>query len=170
MNRIFGFAAAAAAILPLAEAPAQTLQPPTQPAFPLEYAVKFVCGRNVPFQPPLPSMALGFYFTIVNIHNPNQGAELTWKVSLAAVEKAGPVTAFKPFMGLKYDQSMDLDCNSIRKWLAANNIPAPPLMTGFLVIQSHRELDVVAVYSAAPQNTNQVQTLHTERVAFRKVQ
>ena len=190
MNRIVKLAcvtAAVAALLPMTTAAAQPeaaaqpratagpvpppppiLQPPTAPVFPLEYAVKFVCGRNAPALPS-PQLATGLYFTIINIHNPNKGAELTWKVSLAALEHAGPMTAFQPFMGLKYDQSMDLDCNSIRKWLSANGIAAPPLFTGFVVIQAHRELDVVAVYTAAPQTTGQVETLHTERVPVRKV-
>jgi hypothetical protein len=183
MNRILKLAcvtAAVAALLPMTTAAAQpraagpvpppppVLQPPTAPALPLEYAVKFVCGRNVPTVP-LPQLATGFYFTIINIHNPNIGVELTWKVSLAALDQAGLMTAFQPFMGLKYDQSMDLDCNSIRKWLSANTIPVPPLFTGFVVIQANRELDVVAVYTAAPQTTGQVETLHSERVPVRKV-
>lgn len=163
-------AAAVAAVLPVAKAPAQpALRPPTTPMAPLEYAVKFVCGVNVRSREPLPQLATGAYYTIINIHNPNLGAELTWKVSLAALDKPGLMTPFNPFMGLKYDQSMDLDCNSIRQWLSAHSIPALPLITGFVVIQTHRELDVVAVYTAAPADTNQVQTLHTERVPVRKV-
>lgn len=142
-----------------------------QPVAPLEYAVKIVCGRNPPVQPPPPQLAPGQYFTIVNIHNPNEGAKLTWKVSLAELNKPGAVSPFQPMFGLKYDESIDFDCTSVRKWLSANNIPAPALMTGFLVIQSHQELDVVAVYTAGAATPNglQVVTLHTERVPLRKL-
>lgn len=146
-------------------------QPPREPVAPLEYAVKIVCGRNPAVQPPPPQLAPGQYFTIVNIHNPNLGAKLTWKASAALLDKPGPVTPFKPMFGLAYDESIDLDCTSVRKWFAANNLPVPALLTGFLVIQSHQELDVVAVYTAGAASPNglQVVTLHTERVPLRKL-
>jgi hypothetical protein len=168
IRSIVSLAALAALTLPsLAEAQPK---PPTKPMFPLEYAVKFVCGGNIRSKVPLPLLATGRYYTAINIHNPNFGAELTWKVSLAALDKPGEISPFNPFIGLKYDESMDLDCNSIRQWLSANSIPAPPLITGFVVIQTHRELDVVSVYTAGPESTNEVQTLHTERVPVRRVQ
>ena len=92
-------------------------QPPTKPVAPLEYAVKIVCGRNPVVVPPPPQLAPGQYFTIVNIHNPNPEASLTWKASLAALDKPGTMTPFRPMFGLKYDESIDFDCTSVRKWL-----------------------------------------------------
>jgi hypothetical protein len=146
--------------------------PPTKPALPLEYAAKFVCGTN-PLQGAVsPAAAAGIYYTAVNIHNPNLSNELTYKVVLAPRDKpAGLMTPFQPFMGMKYDWAFDIDCRLMRANLQQAGIPVSPtdFITGFLVIQSIRELDVVAVYTAAPGN-NQVASIHTERVQLRKVQ
>ena len=70
-----------------------------------------------------------------------------------------------------YDQALDIDCRLIRARIQQAGIPLPPaiFVTGFLVIQSREELDVVAVYSAAPVATNQVASIHTERVHVRRV-
>ena len=74
-------------------------------------------------------------------------------------------------MGLNYDQAMDIDCRLIRARFqqAGIPVPGPGFITGFVVVQSARELDVVAVYTAAPTPGNQVSSIHTERVPVRRV-
>jgi hypothetical protein len=144
--------------------------PPTQPVQPLEYAVKFVCGRVLPGAVGVLDVAPGNYLTLINVHNPNRPQEFTHKVALARLGGAGPMTGFQPYIVLPYDAALDFNCRWIASRLSAAGIAVPAFYTGFLVIQSRYELDVVAVYTAAPTNTQQVATMHTERVAVRRVQ
>lgn len=174
MTRSHGFSALALAsvlALPLSAATGQPPPPapPTGPAAPLEYAVKFVCGPNGPAVTSTLTAA-GNYYTAVNVHNPGPPQEFTYKVALAGFGAAGRMTPFQPYVTLRYDEALDFDCSWIKRRLAISGIPVPAFATGFLVIQAHRELDVVAVYTAAPNNTNQVSTMHTERVPVRRVQ
>ena len=152
-------------------ASAQPPEPPTQPVAPLEYAAKFVCSgtggtQDGPLRPP--QFSPGRYTTSINIHNPNRRADFTWKVTVAMVEFPGPMTAFKPMISLRYDQAIDIDCGAIRGWMRANGHVISALITGFVVIQSRQELDVVAVYTASPV-AGQVSSIHTERVPLRKL-
>ena len=64
-----------------------------------------------------------------------------------------------------------MDCRLIRARIQQAGIPLAPavFVTGFLVVQSSDSLDVVAVYSAAPVASNQVSSIHTERVPQRRV-
>ncbi len=149
--------------------PALPAGPPTAPVQPLEYAVKFVCGTSGgPLGGTLMTVP-GNYLTAINVHNPGPPQYVTHKVTLAAIGGAAGMTQFQPYILMRYDDALDFDCRWIRTRLTGASIPVPPLFTGFLVIQSRRELDVVAVYSAAPSNTNQVATMHTERVPVRRV-
>jgi len=131
--------------------------PPPPPPLPssYEYAVKFVCGRG---PSPAGPVAPGFYFTVVNVHNPVADSKFRRKVAIAFPAAAGPITPFAT-MALKSDGAMDIDCKNI---LDQFGVPTA-FATGFLVIQSPQPLDVVAVYTAAAVN-GQVAALHTERV------
>jgi hypothetical protein len=157
--------AAALFALPLAA----TAQVPTAPVQPLEYAVKFVCGTMTTPPAGLPDVMPGSYLTLVNVHNPGPSHEFTHKVSLAALGGPGRMTPFQPYLVLRYDESTDFNCRLIRARLVAAGIAVGAYFTGFLVIQSARELDVVAVYTAGPPN-GQAASVHTERVHFRRVQ
>lgn len=159
----------AAAIAQPAPAPAPA-GPPLQPAQPLEYAVKFVCGRVVAGTPPSLDAAQGTYFTLINVHNPNRPQEFTHKVAVARLGGAGPMTGFRPYIGLPYDGALDFNCRWISSQMSSAGISVPAFFTGYLVIQSRYELDVVAVYSVAANNTQQVVSMHTERVPVRRVQ
>jgi len=172
MNRLNKLAAVAtAALLSLPSiAASQPAPPPTQPAQPLEYAVKFVCGRVVPANVGVMEAAQGTYLTLINVHNPNRPQEFTHKIALARLGAPGPMTGFQPYIPLPYDAALDFNCRWIASRLIAANIPVPAFYTGFLVIQSRYELDVVAVYTAAANNNQQVATMHTERVPVRRVQ
>ncbi|MEA3051515.1 MAG: hypothetical protein QOG72_418 [Sphingomonadales bacterium] len=174
MTRIASFvplAALALLALPPTAATAQPAPPPQGPELPLEYAAKYVCGTN-PLQGAVTTLAAaGNYYTAVNIHNPFKANKVTYKVALAPQGKPGPMTGFQPVFPLSYDQAMDVDCRLIRARLQQSGIPVPAngFITGFLVIESSRELDVVAVYTAAPTPGNQVSSIHTERVPVRRV-
>lgn len=161
--------AATAMLAPLA-ASAQPAAPAplTGPVQPLEYAVKFVCGRTSSAAA-RPQAATGNYYTMINVHNPGRRIEVTHKVALAQViGQPAHMTSFST-IGLRYDEAVDLDCPWIARQLAAAGIPTPGMFTGFVVLQTRTELDVVAVYTAAPTTTNQVSTMHTERVPVRHV-
>lgn len=152
---------------------AATAQPAPGPVMPLEYAVKFVCGTNPMQGAVVTTAAAGNYYTAVNIHNPFSSNKLTYKIALAPFPpgQPGPVTPFQPTMGLQYDRALDIDCRLIRARLqqAGIPVPLPGFITGFVVVQSARELDVVAVYTAAPTPGNQVASIATERVPVRRV-
>lgn len=134
----------------------------------LEYAVKFVCGVNV--RPNIsPAAAVGAYFTAINIHNSlNDAAPLVHKVALAEPGRpTRPTPITSPFR-LGYDEATEIDCPQIARLLGAAGIPHGPFFTGFYVIQSQTELDVVAVYTAAGSRTGAVTSIHTERVPVRR--
>jgi hypothetical protein len=153
---------------PVPPPPALPAGPPTAPVQPLEYAVKFVCGQSGGAVAG-GLTAPGFYSTLINVHNPGPPQWVTHKVTLALIAHSGGMTPFQPYILMRYDDAIDFDCRWIRGRLQAANIPIPALFTGFVVLQSRRELDVVAVYTAAPLNPNQVSTMHTERVPVRRV-
>ena len=130
-----------------------------------EYAVKFVCGRAAPTPTAPPPLAQGVYFTDINVHNPNTettGFKKKFAVALPN-QKAGPISPF--FEGvLKPDEALSVECAEITKRL--NMIPGR-FVTGFAVFQTARELDIVAVYSAAGAPGGFVSTMHMERVPKR---
>ena len=155
-------------VLPVTAASSQPApaQPPTAPVLPLEYAVKLVCGR------PGDSGATfvgGAYATAINVHNPVRENGLVFKVALAGLARPGPMTPFQPGIALRYDQAIEFDCRIAARAMAASGIPVPAFFTGFFVIQSRSELDVVAVYTGGP-TAGQLAALHMERVPVRRVQ
>lgn len=154
--------------LPLQPGTAQPGGQPMAPAQPFEYAVKFVCGTSTTTLAAA-MVVPGNYLTVVNVHNPGPPLDFTHKVSLPALGAAGSMTPYQPYITLRYDHSADFNCRWIRSRLGSAGIPTGPFFTGFLVIQSPRELDVVAVYSAGTL-AGQAASVHTERVPVRRVQ
>lgn len=132
-----------------------------------EYAVKFVCGvsgRN----PVNPAVAIGAYFTAINVHNPgNEPVAFAHKVALAEPGRPGPHTAIVAPFRLAYDEATEVDCQQIVRELAAAGVGPRPFYTGFFVIQATTPLDVVAVYTASPSAAGAVTTMTTERVPVR---
>ena len=63
------------------------------------------------------------------------------------------MTGFRPYIALPYDGALDFNCRWISSQMSSAGIPVPAFFTGYLVIQSRYELDVVAVYSVAANNT-----------------
>lgn len=163
------FAAILPLMVPLSGVFAQSAPAPEGPVMPLEYAVKFVCSGRGGETAVTSSFATGAYYTAVNVHNPNRIATLTYKVALAPLVEPGRMTPFRPRVDLRYDQAFEVDCRVIASMLQAAGIAMPPVYSGFLVIQSRVELDVVAVYTTAAAPGKPVTAIHSERVAFRKV-
>ena len=135
---------------------------------PFEYAVKFVCNKAgiSTAQLPVP-VAPGFYHTAINVHNPNPGAiEFRKKFAQALpFQKAGKVTDLVGAV-LKSDEAFDVECIEITKRLSLAPLT---FVTGFVVFQTARELDIVAVYTAAgvASPNGPIVTMHTERVPKR---
>ena len=125
-----------------------------------QYAAKFVLGESDGQM-----LAPGSYFTAINVHNPGvEPVRFRKKVAVALPgQKPGRVSKFVT-ASLKPDQAFDIDPRDIRKIAG----PAEPFFTGFVVIESPMELDVVAVYTAAGAE-RVVATLALERVPARHV-
>lgn len=122
-----------------------------------EYAVKFVCGRSRG-----DVVAQGLYFTAINVHNPSDhGIGFRWKVAVARPGlEAGPISSFSSAK-LGPDEALEIDCEDIR----CESHLRDDFLKGFVVIQTvNVELDVVVVYTAAGTITEQVETIHLERV------
>ena len=126
----------------------------------VEYAVKIICGT-----PDRPALAPGIYFTAINIHNPAADS-VRFRQKFATTrggEVPGPIS---PFSGavLGPDQALEIDCTDITRRTRERGF-----IKGFAVLQSPRELDVVAVYTAAPSVERPVVALEVERVAARRM-
>lgn len=158
--------AVAGAALVLSAGGAGSQQPIAPPPTGFAYAVKFICGVSTPVkgQPDPGVVAHGAYYTAINAHNPGkEGVEFTKKFAIALPgEKAGRISPYF-LAALKADEALEIDCPDILKHLDAGGF-----VKGFAVIQSKLELDVVAVYTAAPSTAGTVATLELERVPARK--
>lgn len=128
--------------------------------FAFEYAVKIICGT-----PDRPALATGMYYTAINVHNPgNEPVRFRQKFATTLPnEEPGPISGFSP-AGLKPDQALEIDCRDI-----ARRSQQRGFIKGFAVLQSPRELDVVAVYTAAGSSRQTVVDLETERVPARRI-
>jgi hypothetical protein len=145
------------------QAPAAPAPVPPQQ---FEYAVKFVCGRAGVSTAQLPvPVAPGFYYTAINVHNPQPGTlEFRKKFAQALPnQKAGRISELAG-AALKPDEAFDVECTEITKRLG---LPPQTFVTGFAVFLTARELDIVAVYTTASSPSGPVTTLHTERVPKR---
>ena len=132
-----------------------------QPALVFEYAVKVVCG-TIPRATAETPLAVGRYYTAVNIHNPARAtAVLRFKTAIAGRGQPGRVSPFETMI-LESDQALEFDCAQIHRQGRAEWVK------GFFVIHSSHELDVVAVYTASGKG-DYVATFHTERVPMRRI-
>jgi hypothetical protein len=124
-----------------------------------QYTVKYLCGEgdNV-------ILAKGLYFTAINIHNPYDFLQrpVCWKVVSPAPD--GTPTPPGPWQmaELPPDWGMEINCRSIGQF--TGGIP-----TGFVVIRSPNELDVVAVYTVERPDQSAIQ-LRIETITPRVIQ
>jgi hypothetical protein len=125
-----------------------------------QYAVKFICMSDVPGTSQQSSGLLpGNYSTSVNIHNPNR------EVNKLRSKLAFPGGISKWLEdGLKDDQVKQISCANVKKY----DLHLIHGFEGFLVIESTYELDVVAVYTAAPLGEG-VSSIDVERVPARRI-
>jgi len=132
-----------------------------QPAF--IYVAKFVCGRAVTAANVPPPVATGFYFTAVNVHTLLENKfEKIFSIALPG-EKVGRVS--RPVTEtMKPNEAMEIDCPDISKQL---DVGQGSFVKGFVTIQAERDLDIVAVYTAAATATGNVVALEVERVPKR---
>lgn len=125
----------------------------------IEYAAKIICGV-----PDRPALAPGAYFTAINIHNPgNDSVRFRQKFAITHPGEApGPISPFSGAM-LGPDQALEIDCTDI-----ARRSRERGFIKGFAIIQSPTDLDIVAVYTAAPSIRQPVVALEVERVPGRR--
>jgi hypothetical protein len=148
------------------------------------YSVKFVCGLQRPVQQPGETIVKpGNYATEINIFNPFQERSPVRKRVILLVDEGRAIGREPEQQGPRGFDSIILnplfatmdDCD--RLWMLTHPglaLPFPmPLTIGFLVLESTRELDVDAVYTAAtpgfPGQLNQGISIDVERVAGRRL-
>ena len=128
------------------------------------YAAKFACGLlDIPHNPN-ELLISGRYFTTINVHNPQEvPVSIRKRFSFGlGFERVGPLSdGFSTELGPA--RTLDIQCADIM-----NHSRNPTANTGFALIESPVELDVVSLYSAGP-STGQVSTLHSERVPARQI-
>jgi hypothetical protein len=126
-----------------------------------QYTVKYLCGEGNG-----EILARGVYRTAINIHNPHAFLQqpVCWKV-LSPIPD-GPPTPPGPWQrlpeGLPPDWGMEINCRSISQFAGGR-------LTGFVVIHSPNELDVVAVYTVERPDQPAIQ-LKIETIAPRIIQ
>jgi CARDB protein len=131
-----------------------------QQQFGFQYAVKFVCGKG-----DQRVVALGDYFTAINVHNPNE-TDVSFRKKFAIAlpgEKPGPISKFYDAR-LKPDEAFEIDCPDIFQ-LTSSTVP---FIKGFAVIETPQELDIVAVYTAAGRSGG-VETMDVETFTPRRM-
>lgn len=142
----------------MAKTKENTIQTGHRTRYRYQYAIKFIC-YGVQDRPE--GLVPGHYQTSVNIHNPFEEA-VSYRSKLASPRA---ISAWQSERTLKDDAVANINCSDVPKY----KLPATPGFEGFLVIESTMELDVVAVYTAAPINGNQVSTMDVERVPARRI-
>ncbi len=114
-------------------------------------------------------IARGQYFSQTNVHNPSRFQTVTFRKKFAValpLERPGDVSKYFTAT-LKADEALQIDCGDIFQHLG---IPPSSFVEGFAVIESPLELDVDTVYTAANGCDSAVSSIHTERVAPRRLQ
>ncbi len=138
------------------------------PRFAFQYAVKFLCTSNLPgTSQTTTSLLPGAYATVVNIHNPNSKvAGFRMKLAVATSTEIDP-PLISDFIKekLRPDQATKVDCSRIREF----NLQLIHGFEGFLVIESTLSLDVVAVYTAAKNGGDGVESMDVEYVRERRL-
>ena len=119
--------------------------------------MKIVCGtRVVRWWPAGPTSRA------VNVHNPEDAAiRFTVKVALALPDstRAGVPRAHRL---ARADEALEVDCPDIRTLAPTKD----KFLKGFLVLESVRDFDVVAVYTVAGAD-GEIRALEIERVPAR---
>lgn len=124
-----------------------------------QYTVKYLCGEGDDV-----ILVRGSYRTAINIHNPYDFLQrpVCWKV--LSPRPDGAATPPHPWQhsDLGPDWGMEINCRTISQF--AGGIP-----TGFVVIRSPNELDIIAVYTVERPD-QPVMQLEIKTIAPRVIQ
>ena len=129
-----------------------------------QYAVKFVCGKTNGDE----GVARGFYYTAINVHNPwykKIAFKKKYAIALPLPERGRHTQFFD--VGLDADQALEIDCRDVFK--LTSDISRADFRKGFVVIESDVELDIVAVYTTANIEAEEIITQDIERVPSREI-
>jgi len=122
----------------------------------VQYAAKLLCGASN-----RRGVTPGRYFTAVNVHNPYRDS-LSFRYKFALTRPnvvPGPITPWTAAT-LNSDQALEIECTDTLVRIGGG------FAKGFVVVETQRELDVVAVYTAAV--TTRIQTMAIDRVPPRR--
>jgi CARDB len=127
----------------------------------LQYATKFVCGKGEDR-----ATVPGRYLTAVNLHNPAYASiPFRWKVAVALPKLVqGPISPFSQSR-LGEDGASEVTCKDILNQLGPL-LPPSGFVSGFVVVETNFELDVVAVYTAL-DSTGKAISIDVERTSSR---
>lgn len=129
-----------------------------------QYVVKFVCGELFFFTENNSSGerdgAPGQYYTDINVHNPNnRTVRVNKKFALDGPKSQvhGPVTSPERFV-LDPDEALQITCADIRRLVGAFPFGATAgthgqFYKGFVVILTRQRLDITALYTVCPSET-----------------
>jgi hypothetical protein len=138
------------------------------PRFAFQYAVKFLCISNIPgTSQTTTSLLPGAYATVVNIHNPNpKKAVFRMKLAVStSTEIDPPLISDFIIETLKPDQATKVDCSRVNEF----GLQLIHGFEGFLIIESTLSLDAVAVYTAAKNGGEGVESMDVEYIRERKL-
>ena len=130
-----------------------TVKSAPEPAEVFTYSVKVVCVPHLGNASP--TLMPGKYRTAVNVHNSwDQPANIEKWVTLVNAQGIPPITGDRIQEILSPLAAFDVDCVHLRDDFGLPAGAEVPGGKGFMVIQSDRELDVVAVYTSRAETTN----------------
>lgn len=135
------------------------------------YSAKITCVPHL--GPASPALMPGKYRTAVNVHNPwDQPANIEKRVILSNPQGIPPITGDRIQEVLPAEWAFDVDCVHMRDQFGLPQGASVPGGKGFMVIESDRELDVVAVYTSrtkTPANDGVGSSTHVEYIQPRIV-
>jgi hypothetical protein len=132
--------------------------------FPYRYAAHFVCGK--PEKGSGGQLVFGKYATQINMENwHGMGVKLRKKVALSyppRMEKQGKASEWIGPEKIKPNHALSVDCEEIMgsgkfdseffdMLPTLGNGEDPTFLTGYLVIQSNRSLNVTTIHTAGPR-------------------
>jgi len=123
---------------------------------PVVYSAQFLCGQDEIGV----SIAPGRYHTVITVFN-SQDQTVTFTPKAAEALTATPGEAAKAGEPIQLEpgQAVQLDCVAIQEILGIIRA----LQTGFVILESEAELEVVAVYTGGPLE-GEVGVLTVERI------
>ena len=130
------------------------------------YSVKITCVPHLGSASP--ALMPAKYRTAVNVHNPwEESVNIVKWVTLSPPQGQTPISGDKIHESLGPWGAFDVDCPHVRDEFGLPQGSKVPGGKGFMIIQSDRELDVVAVYTARgeiPSSNGVGKSIDVERI------